>query len=116
MAFTTRTRSYGDQCIERACFRENFWFWHAAPHGQNAGSHSTSTSLLMHSGPHPSPVSGFTSHVHIRTSSSVTHFGSRCVKTFLWMRCHTLALGPPLVACAGEAIGQSNVLPVKRTL
>ena len=72
----------------------NFWFWHPEPHGQNAGSHSTRTSRLMQSSPHPTPVAGSGTHEQMSTSSSVTRFGSRWVKMLRWMRCHTLSLIP----------------------
>ena len=64
------------------------------PHGQKLGSHSTSTSRLMHSSPHPSPVTGSGTHEQIKTSSSVTLFGSRCVKMLRWILCHTLSFTP----------------------
>ena len=75
----------------------NFWFWHLEPHGQKLGSHSTSTSRLMHSSPHPSPVTGSGTHETIKTSSSVTLFGSRCVKMLRWILCHTLSFTPEAV-------------------
>ena len=72
----------------------NFWFKHLDPHGQKLGSHSTSTSRFMHSSPHPTPDTGSGTHEQIKTSSSVTLLGSRCVKMLRWILCHTLSFTP----------------------